>query len=102
VTLPAFATERRAAAPLLLGAPAADTQRRRRQLSIDIFCPQDAQQQTRWPPLLLSNDGTDRQTDGQMPDRYTCPARHTMLIASIREGQTGLKIVNISTANVTI
>ena len=31
-------------------APAA----RRPQLSIDIFCPQSAQQQTRWPPLLLS------------------------------------------------
>ena len=40
-------------------APAA----RRPQLSIDISCPQGAQQQTRPPPLLLSIDGTDRRTD---------------------------------------
>jgi len=37
-TLPAFAAERRAAAPLLLGVPAAGTRRRRPQLSIDISC----------------------------------------------------------------
>jgi len=29
-----------------------------------------AQQQTRQPPLLLSIDGTDRQTDGRTPDRF--------------------------------
>jgi len=33
-------------------------------LSIDIFSPQGAQQQTCRPPLLLSIDGTDRWTDG--------------------------------------
>jgi len=62
-TLPAFATERRAAAPLLLSVPAAGTRRRRPQLSIDISCLQGAQQQTRQPPLLLSIDGIDRRTD---------------------------------------
>jgi len=51
MTLPAFAAERRAAAPLLLG---------------DIFCPHGAQQQTRRTPLLRPNDGTD----GRTPDRY--------------------------------
>jgi len=49
---------------LSAGAPAA-----RPQLSIDIFCPQSDQQQTRRPSLLLSIDGTDRQTDGRTPDR---------------------------------
>jgi len=44
VTLTAYAAERRHA--------------RRPQLSIDIFCPQGAQQQTRLPPLPLSIDGT--------------------------------------------
>jgi len=48
----AFAAERRAAAPLLLGA-------RRPPLSIDIPYPHGAQQQTRRTPLLRSNDGTD-------------------------------------------
>jgi len=45
VTLPAFAAERRAAAPLLIGA-------RRPPLSIAIFCVYGAQQQTRRTPLL--------------------------------------------------
>ena len=31
--------------------------------TIDISCPQGAQQQTRRPPLLLSIDGKDRRTD---------------------------------------
>jgi len=57
VTLPAFAAERRAAAPLLPSA-------RRPPLSIDISCPRGAQQQTRRTPLLLSIDGTDGRTDG--------------------------------------
>jgi len=52
----------RAAAPLLLGA-------RRPPLSIDISCPHGAQQQTLRTLLLLSSDGTDRQTDGRTPDR---------------------------------
>jgi len=64
VTLPAFAAERRAAAPLLLSAGACCTAPAARpQLSIDIFCPQCVQQQTRRTPLLLSVNGTDRQTD---------------------------------------
>jgi len=54
-----FAAERRAAAPLLL--------------SIDISCLfslYGAQQQTRRTPLLRSNDGTDRQTDGRTDTRH--------------------------------
>ena len=43
VTLHAFAAERRHACCMVP----------------DISCPQSAQQQTRWPPLLLSLDGTD-------------------------------------------
>jgi len=69
MTLPTFAAERRAEAPLLLSAPAAGTWRRRSQLLIDISCPQGAQQQTRRPPLLLSNDG--RQTDGRIGGHWT-------------------------------
>ena len=44
---------------------------RRPQLKINIFCPQSAQQQTRQPPvpLLLSIDGTDRQTDRRTDTR---------------------------------
>jgi len=45
MTLPAFAVERRAVAPLPLSAPAAGTRRRRPQ--------QGVQHQTRRPPLLL-------------------------------------------------
>jgi len=44
MTLPAFAAERRAAAPLLLGA--------RRTLSIDISYPRGTQQQTRRTPEM--------------------------------------------------
>jgi len=53
MTLPAFAAERRAAAPgcgAAAGRPA---------LSIDIFCAYGAQQQTRRTPLLRLTDGTD-------------------------------------------
>ena len=63
MTLPEFAAERRAAAPLLLGA------RRCRSM----FCPREAQQQTRCTPQRLSND----RTDGRTPDRYIDPAPRT-------------------------
>jgi len=39
---------------------------RRRRVSIDISCLRGAQQQTRRTPKLLSNDGTDRRTDGRL------------------------------------
>ena len=59
VTLLAFAAERRAAAPLLVGA-----RRRRRCRSISTFySPHGAQQQAHRTPRLRSNDGTDRQKD---------------------------------------
>jgi len=64
MTLPALADERRAAAPLLLGA-------RRPPLSIDISYRHGAQQQTRRTSLLRSNDGTDRRTDTR-PLRRPC------------------------------
>jgi len=71
MTLPAFAAERHAAAPLLLhGRPP---------LSTDISSPHGAQQQTRRTPLLLSNDGTDRRTDGRTLDRFIDHAPHTVL-----------------------
>jgi len=58
MTLPAFAAERRAAAPSC-GAVAAG----RPALSIDrappIFCAYGAQQQTRRTPLMRLTDGTD-------------------------------------------
>jgi len=65
VTLSAFAAkhQRRAAYSM--------THAARPQLSNDISCPHDAQQQTRRPPLLLSSDGTDRQTDGRTDGRPT-------------------------------
>jgi len=54
MTFPAFAAERRAAAPgcgaVAAGRPAP---------SIDIFCAYGAQQQTRRTPLLRLTDGTD-------------------------------------------
>jgi len=65
MTLPAYATKRRAAAQLLRAA-------RRTPLSIDISCPRRAQQQTRRTLLLLlllmsgQTDGrTDRRADGR-------------------------------------
>jgi len=69
MTLPAFAEERRAAAPCC-GAVAAVPYA----LSIDISCPHGAQQQTRRTPLLLSIDGTDRRTDGRTLDCFINPA----------------------------
>jgi len=51
-----------AAAPLLLSA-------QRSPLSIDVFCPHGAQQQTHRTPLLWSNDSTDGRTDGQTKAR---------------------------------
>jgi len=71
VTLPAFAAERRAAVLLLLGV-------RRPPLSINISCSHGAQQQSRGTPLLRSNDGTDKRTDGRTPNRYTDYAPHNM------------------------
>jgi len=64
MTLPAFAAERR------------------RLLWTDMSCRRGAQQQTRRAPLLLSNDETDRQTDGRTPDRYIDPAPHAMRAVS--------------------
>jgi len=43
-------------------------------ISTDISCLLDAQQQTRRLPLLLLIDGTDKQTNGQTPNRYIDPA----------------------------
>jgi len=64
VTLPAFGSARRAAAPLLLiaGPPAV-------QQSIDISCSPGLQQQTRRSDVRRPNDGTDRQTGGQTDGR---------------------------------
>ena len=58
MTLPAFAAERRAAAPGC-GAAAAG----RPALSIDIFCVYGASQQTHRTQLLRLTDGTDWLTD---------------------------------------
>jgi len=63
--LPTFAAEHQ---HLRIGA-------RSRPAAIDQYLlPQDTQQQTRWPPLLLSIDGTD----GWTPDCYIDPVPHTM------------------------
>jgi len=56
MTLLAFAAERRAAPPL---------------------------QQTRRTPLMLSNDETDRQTDGRTLDIFIDPAPRTMYAGSV-------------------
>jgi len=56
MTLPALAAERQRRQHGARSAPAA--------IAIDISCSQSAQQQSRRPPLLLSIDGTDRQTGG--------------------------------------
>jgi len=77
VTLLAFAAERRAAAPLLLGT-------RRPPLSINISRPHGAQQQTRrTPQRLRSNDGTGKQTDRQTdtrPFHRPCSAYHAISV----------------------
>jgi len=57
VALPAFAAERRAAAPLLLGA------QRSPLYYIDISCPHGAQQQTR-PHAAAAIERCDRRTGG--------------------------------------
>jgi len=58
-------------------------------LSIDIFWAYGTQQQTRRTPLLRSTDGTDwltdRQADGQTPDRFIDPAPHTIRAVSKSE-----------------
>ena len=71
-------------APLLLSTGACSWYTTlRRQLSIDISCPQDAQQQTRRPPLLLPIDGTDRRSDRQTDARpFHRPCSHTMRAVS--------------------
>jgi len=74
-TLAAFAAERRR---LQHGA------RNYRSISAADF---GDQQQTYWPPLLLSIDGTDRQTDGRTdarPSRRPCSANNAIPAASIR------------------
>jgi len=82
MTLTAFAAERRRACST---APEA-----RPQPLIDISCPQGAQQQTRWPPLLLSIDGSDRrgqtETDAR-PFRRPCSAQHSGSVKNV--GSTG-------------
>ena len=75
MALLAFAAERRAEAPLLLGS-------RRSNESIDISCPHGAQQQN--CRTLRSNDGTDGRTDGRTLDRFIDPAPHTTPAVSIR------------------
>jgi len=80
MTLPAFAAEHRAAAPLLPTAGACCCM-----APTAVSCPRRAQQQTRWPPLLLPTDGTDRQTDGWTLYHYIDSAPHTMQAESINE-----------------
>jgi len=67
-------------------------------LSTDISCLQGTQQQTCWPPLLLSIDGKDRWT--RTPDCYIYPVLHNMQAASItqrsREHWTSVKHRDIS------
>ena len=78
MALCAFAAERRAAAPLILGA-------RCLPLSIDISGPHGDQQQTRHTPLLRSNDGTDGRRDGRtdaLP--LVDPAPHTMRAVPVK------------------
>jgi len=83
ITLPGFAAERRAAAPLLLSAPAAGTRRQRRQLSVDISCPQGTQQQT-----CRCCRQTMGQTDGQTSDRYIDPVPHSTRASSNNSSAT--------------
>jgi len=77
MTLPAlavFSAERRAAAPLLLSAPAA----------VDRYLlPTGEQQQTRRRLLQRPIDGTDRRTDRRTPYRFIDPASRTMRVVSI-------------------
>ena len=69
ITLPAFAAQRRCL----------------QQISTDTRYAASAQQQTSRASLLLSIDGTDRQTDGRTPDRFIVPAPHTARAASITD-----------------
>jgi len=77
MTLPAFAAERRAAAPLLLGAGA----RRCR-----LICPArgalSSKLAARRSDCERCDRRTDRQTDGRTPDRYIDPVPHTMRAVS--------------------
>jgi len=78
MTLPAFAAERRAAAPLLLGAGAVD----RYVLPAGRSAanpPHAAASVERW------GRQTDRETDGRTPDRCVDPALLTIQAVSIRD-----------------
>ena len=89
VTLPAFDTERRAAAPLPLSAGACY-----RSISPVLTA---LDQQTRRTPLLLSIDGTDGRTDGR--STVSDPAPHTMRAVSIMwERSSGLSFSFVSSA----
>jgi len=89
MTLSAFAAESRR----LLQVPTVHLQ-----LSLNISCPQGAQQQTDWLPLLLSIDGTERQTNTQQLHSpcstcYTGSANNThkyfasLLLSEVTRGQ---------------
>jgi len=78
MTLPAFAAERRAAAPMLLGAGAVDR----------YVLP--AGRSAANPPHAAASDErwgrqTDRETDGRTPDRCVDPALLTIQAVSIRD-----------------
>jgi len=91
----AFAAERRAAAPLLLDA--------RRSLSIDVFCQRDAFQQTRRKLLLLSNDGTDRQTLNLFIDSAPAPRSKTLVcVLTVRLEYRPVKSTMLSVSEIQI
>jgi len=46
--------------------------------------------------LLLSIDGTDRQTDRRTPDRYLDPAPHTVHAASITGNGSQLRPIHLA------
>jgi len=85
MALPAFAAEHRAAARWAPGVCRCQS-----------ISPAStgAQQQTRRTPLLRSNDGTNRRTDGETdgrtPDRYIDPAPHTVRAVPITNWQKGI------------
>jgi len=63
---------------------------RQQEISIGIYCPQGAQQQTRGTLLLLSVDGTDRRTDertdGRTDTHRPCSAYYA---GSVKNGKCG-------------
>jgi len=81
ITLPTFAAEHHAAAPLLLRAGTCCTAPNASlQLLINISCQQGTKQQTRRMLLLLL---LINETDRWTPDHYTDPVLHIMQAASI-------------------